>query len=114
MAILGGWVISGMGLAVAVLAGGALPAVVSISSLIVWNKVIQPGLLIVEFEKFNLINFLAKIVLIGSWMTIILLLTNLPSAPFIASLLINFLAWHLYEAHYYQRYLVSTPEAYTS
>lgn len=88
----------------AVSAGGFLPLSISVVSLIVFSRLLPGQTGSRKHDHFVLVNFLAKVVLIGAWITAILVLTDWPQAAFVISLLVNFLAWHLYEAFRYQQY----------
>lgn len=96
------WLLVGSTAANAVLAGGILPLVISGTSLVIFfsyiSRIIEQG----TYQRFVVINFIAKVLLIGVWTAVILLSTSLPIAPFIVSLLINFIIWHLFEAYRYQ------------
>ena len=97
------WLAGGGSGAVAVLAGGLLPLVISVGSLVVFFLVLQPGKMGQKsYQRFVLTNFFIKVFLLGGWLAAILLATSLPRIPFIASLLLNFMAWHVYEAYRYQ------------
>lgn len=111
-AILGTFFIAGSGLvwfaagganAAAVFTGGILPIAISIGSLFIFS-VLKPdtgGQR--KYQRFVLTNFLVKVVLIGLWTALVLLAMRLPRGPFVASLLVNFFAWHVYEAYSYQQ-----------
>ena len=97
--------LAGAATATAVLAGGILPLVVSGASLAVFfyrkAGIVQQG----AYQRFVVINFIAKVILIGGWTAVILLTTSLPIAVFVVSLLVNFFLWHLFEAYRYQSVL---------
>ncbi len=88
----------------AVSAGGLLPLTISLVSLVVFFRLLPGKTGPRKHDRFVLLNFLTKVVLIGGWMTTVLVLTTWPQAAFVISLLVNFLAWHLYEAFRYQQY----------
>ncbi len=88
----------------AVLGGGLVPWIVSVSSLVLFFQWLPRRSGAMKHEKFVLLNFLVKVILIGGWVTLILMLTAWPVRAFIISLVVNFLAWHLYEAYCYQRF----------
>jgi len=88
----------------AVLGGGLVPWVVSVVSLVLFFQWLPGRSGSRKHEKFVLLNFLVKVILIGGWVTVILMLTAWPVRAFIISLVVNFLAWHLFEAHCYQRF----------
>ncbi len=97
------WLAGGGSGAVAVLAGGLLPLAISAGSLVVFFLVLQPETMGQKsYVRFVLTNFFLKVLLLGGWVAAILLATSLPRIPFIASLLLNFMAWHVYEAYRYQ------------
>ena len=97
------WLLTGGAAALAVLAGGSLPVAVSGGSLLVFLLMFKPGNIDPRgFQRFVVTNFLVKLVLVGAWLAGILLATSLPRGPFVASLLVNFMAWHLLEAYRYQ------------
>ena len=93
-------------IALAVLLAGVVPIGISAVSLLLFFRV-DTNRTITGHERFVLINFLVKVVLIGSWITSLFLATKLPRLPVVVSLLANFLAWHLYEAYRYQKHLIS-------
>lgn len=97
--------LAGAAAAIAVLAGGIIPLVVSGVSLALFfyrkAGIVQQG----AYQRFVVINFIAKVILIGGWTAVILLTTSLPIAIFVVSLLVNFFLWHLYEAYRYQSVL---------
>ena len=97
------WVFASAPGALAVLAGGILPMAISLASLLIFFAFQQEQKARWKHERFVLVNFLAKVVLIGLWTTAIFLGTSLPRAPFVISLLVNFMAWHGYEAYRYQQ-----------
>ena len=101
----------------AVLAGGAVPLLISTVSL---HFYASRGLGLMRipaaganrvttwaYQRFLLINFLLKALLIGLWTVFVLLATTWPQIPFVISLLVNFLVWHLFEAFSYQRQLAA-------
>ena len=97
------WFLEGNAGALAVLAGGLFPGIISVSSLMALafmerSERMGPT----GYQQFVLVNFIAKVVLLGAWTAAIVLVTSLPVGLFIASLLVNFLAWHIYEAFRYQ------------
>ena len=93
-------------IALAVLLAGVVPIGISAVSLLLFFRV-DTNRTVTGHERFVLINFLVKVVLIGSWITGLLLVTQLPRTPVVISLLTNFLAWHFYEAYRYQKHLTS-------
>jgi hypothetical protein len=97
--------LAGAATANAVLAGGILPLVISGASLawFFYRKavIVQQG----AYQRFVVVNFITKVVLIGGWTAVILLTTSLPIAVFVVSLLVNFFIWHLFEAYRYQAVL---------
>ena len=97
------WLLAGSAGALAVLAGGLFPAAISIGSLMALSFIVRSERMgSVGYPQFVLANFIAKVVLLGGWTAAIVLVTSLPISLFIASLLVNFLAWHIYEAFRYQ------------
>ena len=95
------WMNGAIGLSI--LAGGILPICISVTSLVLFHIRVFPraqekGI----YERFVLINFFVKIVLIAIWVGIILAGTDLPQLPFAISLLLNFFSWHLFEAFRYR------------
>ncbi len=88
----------------AVSAGGLVPLTISVVSLVVFFRLLPGQTGPRKHDRFVVLNFLAKVVLIAVGMTAVLVLTNWSRAAFVISLLINFLAWHLYEAFRYQQY----------
>lgn len=101
------WLAAGSAGAAAVFAGGILPIAISISSLIIFS-ILKPdtgGQR--KYQRFVLANFLIKVVLIGLWTALILLAVRLPRGLFVASLLVNFFTWHVYEALRYQQRLMA-------
>ena len=56
-------------------------------------------------DKSMLVNFFAKVIIVGIWTALALTVFKWPPALFASALLINFLAWHLLEAAMYQRHL---------
>ena len=104
------WRLTGGADALAVLAGGLLPVAVSVGSLRVFVLMFGPGNFDPKgYQRFVVTNFLVKLVLMGAWLAGILLTTSLPRGPFVASLLVNFMAWHLLEAYRYQTVSLSSP-----
>ncbi|MFC1481435.1 hypothetical protein ACFL6E_04215 [Candidatus Neomarinimicrobiota bacterium] len=93
-------------IALAVLLAGVVPIGISAVSLLLFFRV-ETKRTAAGHDRFVLINFLVKVVLIGTWLTSLLLATKLPHWPVVISLLANFLAWHLYEAYRYQSHLTS-------
>ena len=97
------WLLAGGAGALAVLAGGLFPGAISMSSLLALSFIVRSERMSPNgYQQFVLANFLAKVVLLGGWTATIVLVTALPVGLFIASLLVNFLAWHIYEAYRYQ------------
>ncbi len=97
-------VVGDSGLFLAVSAGGLLPLTISVVSLVVFFRLLPGKTGPRKHDRFVLLNFLAKVVLIGVGMTAVLVLTTWSQVAFVISLLVNFLAWHLYEAFRYQQY----------
>ena len=95
------------GLFMAVWAGGLLPLAISVVSLVVFFRLLPGKLDPRQHDRFVIVNFLTKVVLIGAWITAVLVLTTWPQAAFVFSLLVNFMAWHLYEAFRYQQYYLA-------
>lgn len=95
------------GLFMAVWAGGLLPLAISVVSLVVFFRLLPGKLDPRKHDRFVIVNFLTKVVLIGAWITAVLVLTTWPQAAFVVSLLVNFMAWHLYEAFRYQQYYLA-------
>jgi hypothetical protein len=92
----------GSSAAIAVLVGGILPLVISGTSLAMFFSR-KSGIALEEtYQRFVIINFITKVLLIGVWTAVILLATSLPVAAFTVSLLVNFFLWHLFEAYRYQ------------
>ena len=91
----------------AVSAGGLLPLTISGVSLVVFFRLLPGKLDPRKHDRFVIVNFLTKVVLIGVGMTAVLVLTTWPQAAFVVTLLVNFLAWHLYEAFRYQQYYLA-------
>ncbi|MBA7603749.1 MAG: hypothetical protein GH143_06140 [Calditrichaeota bacterium] len=101
------WLVAGGVTALAVFAGGILPITISVSSLFIFS-ILKPdtgGLR--KYQHFVLVNFLVKVVLIGLGVALVMLAVRLPRGPFVASLLVNFFAWHVYEAYRYQQRLMT-------
>lgn len=97
------WLLAGSAGALAVLAGGLLPGVISMSSLMALSFMVRSQRMgPTGYQQFVLVNFVAKVVLLGGWTAAIVRVTSLPVGLFIASLLVNFLVWHIYEAYRYQ------------
>jgi uncharacterized membrane-anchored protein len=86
-----------------VIAGAVVPIAVSISSLVYFARFRVVVADQRSQQRFIIVNFLIKVVAIAVWMAVIFRATSLPRLPFIVSLLVNFLAWHLYEAYRYQQ-----------
>jgi len=103
------WLVAGGASAVAVFAGGILPIATSIGSLFIFFALNLDTGSQGKYQRFILINFLVKVVLIGLWTTLVILAMQLPRGPFVASLLVNFFAWHIYEACRYQQWLIASP-----
>ena len=93
--------------ALAVFAGGILPIATSIGSLCIFFALKPDTGSQRKYQRFILINFLVKVVLIGLWTALVILAMQLPRGPFVASLLVNFFAWHIYEACRYQQRLIA-------
>ncbi len=97
------WLLAGSAGALAVLAGGLFPGAISMSSILALSFMVRSERMgSIGYQQFVLANFIAKVVLLGGWTAAIVLVTSLPISLFIASLLVNFLAWHIYEAFRYQ------------
>jgi hypothetical protein len=96
------WLFSSGEAAIAVVTGGLLPIVISAISLGLFFARKTQEVSHERYQRFVLINFLVKVVLIGAWTVLFLLITALPRAPFVMSLLLNFFAWHVFEAYRYQ------------
>ncbi len=103
------WLVAGGASAVAVFAGGILPIATSIGSLCIFFALKPDTGSQRRYQRFILINFLVKVVLIGLWTALVILAMQLPRGPFVASLLVNFFAWHVYEACRYQQRLTAAP-----
>jgi len=101
------WLVAGGASAVAVFAGGILPIATSIGSLFIFFALKPDTGRQRKYQRFILINFLVKVVLIGLWTALVILAMQLPRGPFVASLLVNFFAWHVYEAYRYQRQIMA-------
>ena len=84
--------------AVAILAGALVPVVISTVSL--WLFTQKRNLTFKQAQSFMLYSFMAKMILIGLWVVLIVSGPNIEVIPFISSLLINFLAWHMSEAYH--------------
>lgn len=84
--------------AIAVLAGALVPVTISTFSL--WLFTQKKNLTFKQAQAFMLYSFMAKMLLIGGWVVLMATSENIPLIPFIASLLINFLAWHMSEAYH--------------
>jgi amino acid transporter len=97
-------VVGDSALFLAVSVGGLMPLTISVVSLVVFFRLLPGKTGLRKHDQFVLLNFLAKVVLIAVGMTAVLVLTNWSQAAFVISLLVNFLAWHLYEAFRYQQY----------
>lgn len=87
-----------LGFAIAVLAGALLP--VTISTISLWLFSQKKNLTFRQAQAFMLYSFMAKMLLIGGWVVLMATSENIPLIPFISSLLINFLAWHMSEAYH--------------
>ena len=97
------WLLAGSAGTLAVLAGGLFPGAISVSSILALSYIVRSERMgSIGYQQFVLANFIAKVVLLGGWTAAIVLVTSLPISLFIASLLVNFLAWHIYEAFRYQ------------
>lgn len=80
-------------------AGALLPVVIS-STLLFWVgslRLKQHDTL----QKINLAGFFIKIILVGIWVSILILSQQVEKVTFIVSLTINFLVWHGVEAYYW-------------
>ncbi len=97
-------VVGDSALFLAVSVGGLLPLTISVVSLAIFFRLLPGKTGPRKHDRFVLRNFLTKVVLIAVGMTAVLVLTNWSQAAFVISLLVNFLAWHLYEAFRYQQY----------
>jgi len=86
------------GFAMAVLAGALLPVTISTISLGLFSQ--KKNLTFKQAQAFMLYSFMAKMILIGGWVVLMATSENVPLIPFISSLLINFLAWHMSEAYH--------------
>lgn len=84
--------------AVAILAGALLPVVISTVSL--WLFARKRKLKFKQAQAFMLYSFMAKMILMGLWVVLMVTSENIDLLPFVSSLLINFLAWHLSEAYH--------------
>ena len=62
-------------------------------------------------DMLMLVNFFVKVIIVGVWTAVALIVFKWPPALFASALLINFLAWHLLEAAMYQRHLLSASRA---
>ena len=102
--VLNGLTIAGFSLAkqpeiaIAILAGCLVPVVISTGSL--WLFSYKRELTFRQVQTFMLYSFIAKFILVGLWVVMIVLSRNVMLVPFVISLLINFLAWHLSEAYH--------------
>ena len=85
-------------IAIAILAGALVPVVVSAVSLWLFSQ--KQNLTFKQAQAFMLYSFISKFILIGLWVILIVLSRNVMAIPFVISLLINFLAWHLSEAYH--------------
>ncbi len=86
-----------------VLAGALLPVLIS-GGLLLWaehSKTSDPK----NLQKINIIGFLFKVILLGTWVVILLKAGTLHMVTFIVILLINFLAWHGVEAYYWPLFM---------
>ncbi len=101
------WFAAGGASAAAVFAGGILPIAISLTSLFIFFAYKPDRGSQKKYQHFILINFLVKVVLIGLWTALVMLAMQLPPGPFVASLLVNFFAWHVYEAYRYQQQLMA-------
>ena len=99
------WFVTDIANALAVFIGGILPIAISIISIITFITLKLHTRGRKRYQRFVVINFLAKVVLIGLWTALIILSVKIPKGPFVVSLLANFLAWHIYEAYRYQQRL---------
>ena len=102
--------ISGPAAALVVLGSGAVPAIVS------WGSMVLVIDMAATFDarrhdQMMLVNFFVKVIIVGVWTALALIVFKWPPALFASSLLINFLAWHLLEAAMYQRHLMSASRA---
>ena len=97
---------AGMQMAMAILGGGLLPAVISWTSMALMlngRQPIRPS----QYQRIMLINFFVKAGSMTAWTTIVLSVTDWPRAVFITSLLTHFLLWQMLEAWATQRRLVT-------
>ena len=101
------WLVADGASAVAVFAGGILPIATSLGSLFIFFALKLDTGSQRKYQRFILINFLVKVVLIGLWTALVIRAMQLPRGPFVASLLVNFFAWHFYEAYRYQRQIMA-------
>lgn len=96
------WLVAGKPGALAIFAGGILPVAISTGSLVIFFTRMPRRGGYRQYQRFVLTNFLVKVVFIGLWTALVLLTTSLPRGPFVFSLLVNFFAWHVFEAYRYQ------------
>lgn len=101
------WLVTGAADALAVFVGGILPIVISIISIFAFFTLKPHTRSYKRYQRFVVVNFLVKVVLIGLWTALIILSVKIPPGPFVVSLLANFLAWHIYEAYRYQQRLMA-------
>ncbi len=101
------WLVTGAANALAVFVGGILPIAISIISIFTFFTLKPHTRGPNRYQRFVVINFLIKVVLIGLWTALIILSVKVPTGPFVVSLLANFLAWHIYEAYRYQQRLMA-------
>lgn len=104
------WRFGNQDVGLAVLAGGAVPMVISGMSILLFKILIKTGNLEHLSTKFLVGNFITKMITIGLWMVIILQTTDLPVPIFILALVGSFIAWHGYEAYHYQVHFLKDAE----
>jgi len=86
-----------------VLAGALLPVIIS-AALLFWADS-KSNASAQQLQNINIIGFIIKVVLIGSWAVFLLQTGVLSKVTFIVILLINFLAWHGVEAYYWRLFM---------
>ena len=104
------WRFGNQDVGLAALAGGAVPMVISGMSILLFKFLVKTGNLDHLSTKFLVGNFITKMITIGLWMAIILQTTDLPIPIFILALVVSFIAWHGFEAYYYQVHFVQAAE----
>ncbi|MBT3632605.1 MAG: hypothetical protein HN633_11035 [Candidatus Marinimicrobia bacterium] len=91
------------------LAGAFLPIIIS-GVILFWvekNKIHEAQ----QLQKINIIGFLAKVLLLGLWIVILIKSGTIDNVTFIVILLINFLAWHGVEAYYWPLFMAGNGHA---